>query len=255
MRPLALALLAALAAGPALGSAWTLPAGEGFAAQTVAWTRSSEAWDAAGRLRPAPDTETWETRTYLEYGLRDGLTAVAQLSVSHETVGEPTPDLRLGLDWADLGLRLRLGQWRGAVFAAQGTVRLPGAWGEVRPATLGATEPEFDSRLLAGRGWQALGLSGWLDLQAAHRLRTGPEADELRLDLTAGLRPLPRLMVIAQAFGRVAVEGGERDAKLGLSAAWEATPTWTVQLGAGITAWGRVATRETTAHLAIWRKF
>lgn len=249
-----LAALIALVPGFGWASAWTQPPGAGFAAVTVAFTEAARRFDRDGDLVPDPGFSKWESRAYGEYGLAEGLTAVGQVTLQRKTLGAGG-GARTGLEFAEAGLRGRLGQVAGGPVSVQGLLRLPGAWGSSDPAAQGATDPEADLRLLAGRSWAAWGAEGWADLQGAYRIRFGSEPDELRADLTLGWRATEALSLIGQGFATRAVEGRGADLKLQLSAVRALAPGWSVQVGAGAAVWGRDAAREVTGFAAVWRRF
>ncbi|MEO0679436.1 MAG: hypothetical protein AAF192_03370 [Pseudomonadota bacterium] len=259
MRLLA-ALLLALP-GPALAGAWTLPEGEGLTILTLSHTTTDRFFDGLGALDRGADLDKTEASVYLEYGLREGLTAIGQSTLSIRELGGATPDERTGLDYTELGLRARLAQPGPWVVSVQGSARVPGASEPASPAEIGLTEFEADGRLLLGRGFAWGERTGYADLQLGWRQRFDAPPNELRTDLTVGVRPVPEWLLIAQAFGTFA-DGSARtpftdasNVKAQLSAAYELAPGWTAQVGAFATVWGEDAAQEVGGLLSLWRAF
>lgn len=253
--------LALLLPDPSRAGAWTLPPGDGLAIFTLTHSRADRFFDGAGGLTSGADFAKTEASLYLEYGLAEGLTLLAQSTLAAKQVDGPVPDERAGLDYSELGLRLRLGRWNDYVFSAQASGRVPGASAPASPAEIGSTDPEVDLRLLAGRGFALGTSSGYVDLQLAYRLRLDDPPNEIRLDATFGWRPRPRWLALAQVFGTFAdgsargVFTDARFAKLQLSAAYELTERWTVQAGAFATPWGRDAAQENGVFASVWTAF
>ncbi|MEO1688652.1 MAG: hypothetical protein AAFU61_12165, partial [Pseudomonadota bacterium] len=118
-----------------------------------------------------------------------------------------------------------------------------------------------DGRLLLGRGFAWGERTGYVDLQLGWRQRFDAPPNELRTDLTVGVRPVPAWLLIAQAFGTFA-DGSARtpftdasNVKAQLSAAYELAPGWTAQVGAFATVWGEDAAQEVGGLLSLWRAF
>ena len=84
-------------------------------------------------------------------------------------------------------------------------------------------------RLQALRGFEAFGLPWFIEAQLGYRTR-GQSGDELRADLTLGLRPRPDLLLMAQSFsaftpGAVA-SGGYAAQKFELSGVYDLARDW-----------------------------
>ena len=128
MKPPLAALIALIVSipGPGWASAWTQAPGAGFAAATLAYAEADRRFDRDGALVPDPGYDKWETRAYAEYGLAEGLTAVGQLTLQRKTLGAGGGS-RGGVEFAEAGLRARLGHAGGGPVSVQGLLRLPGA--------------------------------------------------------------------------------------------------------------------------------
>lgn len=201
-RSLLLAASLALGAGEAAAGAWTRAEGEIFASQTLRYfsTEFSASRDV--------DFAKAALGFYAEYGLIDGLTLGVE------------GDQGLRLDDAGFGAqdgrargfaRLRLGQgpWGVAALEAGGSIALNGFTSPAVPG--GDDSREARVALQYGLGF-ATGLGpGWLDGSLAFAKFIGPRADEVKLDLTLGLRPDENWVATAQVF----VTRGLRNAAFG----------------------------------------
>ena len=127
---LALALLAAaggfFGAGfeAACGSAWLMPPGDGQIITYSAFSDTTRAFDANGKLIPVPDYRKFELGTYLEYGLTDWLTVVA--APAYDRVHTPTPGLSYnGLGESEIGARVGLYRSDMTVVSFEAGLRTP----------------------------------------------------------------------------------------------------------------------------------
>ena len=201
----AMAAVAIPGARPALAGAWTRAPGETFLSLSTSWYRTDDGGyeEVYGAL-------------YGEYGLREGVTVGGAAEWSRP-VGPAAP-LEDRLTWSGFA-RLRLHEGAagdplsvqiGASYARQGLQA-----GEPRQrATDGF---EIDLRGLYGRGFPTALGDAFYDAQAALRLRLGDPPDEVRLDLTAGLRPRGAegdwldgdWLALVQSFGVVSMRNGD----------------------------------------------
>ncbi|HWU13101.1 MAG TPA: hypothetical protein VN157_03730, partial [Caulobacter sp.] len=110
-------------------------------------------------------------------------------------------------------------------------------------------------RLLAGTSGQRRTMRGFAELQVA-RLRRSGLADETRVDVTAGLRPAPRWLLMVQTFA------GQADSKP-FRSRWcksEISVTrdlgaWSLQAGWRQAMLGRETPADHGPVLAVWRRF
>ena len=129
------------------------------------------------------------------------------------------------------------------------------------PAAVGYTSYEADVRALLGHGFTLGGMPSFIDVQLAQRFSTSGAPNEFRADLTFGIRPSERWLLLAQSFN-VMSEGAGGWAyssyeyyKLQLSAVYSITPALGVQAGAFTTYAGRNALQENGGILGVWYKF
>ena len=103
--------------------------------------------------------------------------------------------------------------------------------------------------------------TAFVDVQLAQRFRFSDPPNELRVDLTFGVRPVPTWLLMAQSFNVISQGDGGSGfpsyyySKLQLSAVYEFTPSFAVQLGGTTTYAGENALQENGVLLGIWYKF
>ena len=254
-------LLFSMTAHDARAGAWTQSQGNGVVILTAAHSMAERAFDASGSNTLPRDFSKTEIRLYAEYGLTDWATLVAQPEWRHKKTGDGQGEEVDGLGRVDAGLRVRLWQGDGKVVSVQASARMPGTSDDLAPANGGDTDWEADARVLYGRGFSLFGRNGFVDTQLGYRVRFGRPADELRLDLTAGLNVTPKALVLAQSFNTVSVGGADlpfldtREHKVSASVVYKVHDKWSVQVGGLLTVAGSNALEERGAILGIWRDF
>lgn len=205
---LALALACA-APSRARAGAWTLRGGEGQSILQSTAVHSGAEFGPSSKLYDSRPYDKVEVTLVFEYGATDWLTLIAAPQVLSISLGDPDAASYVGPGYVDVGGRVRLWQQEGAVVSAQVTGRLPGTGNSDSAAAVGYEDPELDLRLLAGFSFTLWGRPAYVDAQLAQRLRFGDPPDELRLDLTLGVRFAERWQVLAQSFNVISEGAGE----------------------------------------------
>jgi protein XagA len=273
-----------LCAGEARAGAWLYPEGRGQLILSTTFADARNAYDATGRLVQTPPYRKFETRAYLEHGATDWLTLTAEGSAMRFR-GAPPPidrseDLNIlieeakagapliiprpprrgvtyeGLGLGSVGARVRLFDYGDYAFSFEGSLRA--ASSEARRFLDMRDATQIDARLLMGRAFNLFGLPGFVDTQLAYRTR-GQNGDEIRLDLTAGVRPFERLMIMAQSFSAIAPRGGPPTLmaaqKLQFSAVVEVAPALSIQIGAVAAPRGANSPAERGLIGAVWWRY
>ena len=252
--------LAVLVGAPAaaFGGAWTLPQGTGQLIATLyGWTGFVPPWGG----NPPVNQSRFDAQAYVQYGLTDSLTVFGQTAFEHYALGRPTPDTYNGLDYSDLGLRAKLwstGEW---VVSGEAAAFIPGAHDAKAPAQEGNTGWAGEARLNVGRNFALGWLPGFVDAEAAYRLRTEGPPDEWHGDLTVGFKFTPRWMLMLQDFTTVSMKSTNRTFPAWRSSTVEASVVyalndkWSVQVGLFSTVWTVKTNTEHGAVLALWCNF
>jgi hypothetical protein len=182
----------------ARGGAWLMPPGDGQVSYVFFGFHPSVR--CARHLIPVPAYKKFELGTYIEYGLTNWLTLVA--APSYDRIQNPPPGQSYnGLGESEIAARVGLYRSDTSVISFQAGLRSPGgsfadSLGpfEVRRAA------SLDVRGLAGHNVVVAGMDGFVEAQAGYRFYAAGQPGEWRIDLTMGLRPWPRLLVMLQSF-------------------------------------------------------
>ncbi|MGZ9114441.1 MAG: hypothetical protein ACXW3K_07445 [Brevundimonas sp.] len=249
--------LAALAgAGAADAGPWTQPEGHGQVILKYEDMRADRGFDMDGSLADLPaERRDSALGLFAEYGLSDRFTL--QLKGDWQTGEDAFVDydgrgpLEIGVTWQ---------AWRDDRTA----VSLYGGYadgGEGRNAGYappGQGDDDWELRASVGRSfggsggrWGASG--GFVELQGARRLRQGLP-DEIRVDATAGAHFSDEWMVLAQAYGGKADDGGARWLSVETSVVRH-LGDWSLQAGWRQAVAGRETPESGGPVVALWRRF
>lgn len=274
-----IAVFACFATTVARAGAWLWPENHGQALLTTTFADAQKAYDSNGRLVATPPYRKFETQLYIEHGVADGLTFVGEgaamdfsgasettidlaRSIAEAKAGLPISDGRTpGLHYQGLGLgaagaRLQLARFGDYILSTQATLR---AASPQARRFLDMRQPvAADARLLLGRFFTLAGMSGFLDSQIGFR-SGGQNGSEARLDLTAGMRPFPDFLIMAQSFSAVAPRGGVAPVmaaqKFQLSAVYDVTSSISLQIGGVIAILGVNSPAERGVFSGLWWRY
>lgn len=251
-----LAAMAFLAAGgPAAADAWTQPKGKGQVILKFEDMRAGRGFDMSGALVDLPeDRRETIVGVFAEYGVTDRLTlrfkgdwqSGEDAFVDYEGRGP----LEVGVNWQVWrDDRAALSLYAG--YADGGEGRNAGY------AAPGVGDRDWEVRASAGRsfgGFTRWGPTGsFVEFQAARRIRQGLP-DETRVDATAGAHLGDDWMILAQAFGGQADDGGPRWLSLEASVVRD-LGDWSLQAGWRQSVAGRETPESGGPVIAVWRRF
>lgn len=247
-------------AGRAGASAWNRPAGTGLAIFGFDGEAGSTYYDPAGRPAPARAFSKQEASAYVEYGATDWLTVIARPTLDRVAVGAPDGGRYAGFGGGTVGA-----QWQALVFgparlAVQGSLGVPARTARDNPALDGSRSREAELRALGGVSLP-LPFRPFIDLEGAFRARSGGAADQWRADLTAGLYPTDKLLVLVRSSTLVPTgradprDAAGRSTRVDLEGVYALSQDWAIQAGAFRTAWERGSLRERGVTLGLWRYF
>jgi protein XagA len=245
-----------------VAGAWTLEEGRGQIIFNPSAMVATKRFDRKGTARSTDRFLKQDNQTLVEYGWKQGLTLILHSSQRTESFLLDGADQRVLTTGLGGGAQAEIWRREGIVLSAQFTATptlersLPALDRRFGPRT------EADARLLAGYSFEIGGWSGFAEAQAGYRWRSGRHADELRLDLTVGIRPVPQVLLLLQAMNAFAIQQGSattgerpRQHKLQASVVLDITPTWSLQGGVFTSIAGRDALKERGVMLGVWRKF
>jgi hypothetical protein len=218
-------------------------------------------FDNAGRARPADRFVKSDNIAQIEYGFREDLTLLLRTEQRGEAYTLNGDPQRVMTSAIGGGGRIALWRQDRLIVSFQATAQ-SGLERSI-PALDRRFGPrhEADARLLVGYGGVVLGMDVFAEAQAGYRWRSGRHADEARLDLTLGVRPLSRFLVLLQSFNSLSLrrmpgdDGRYRQHKLQVSGVLDLTETWSMQAGVFGSVAGRNGLRERGVVLGVWRKF
>ena len=156
---------------------------------------------------------------------------------------------------------MKIARYEDVVFSAQAVAHVAGSHNRDNPALIGNTGNEFDFRVLAGMPFAIADFPGFVDVQLGYRFRRDGPPNELRLDMTLGVRPFERLLLMLQSFNIVAPAAGAagypamRQHKLQASAVLDFGKAYSVQAGAFTTVAARNARHEYGLISGVWYRF
>lgn len=249
--------------------AWPQPKGGGQVIVTTSHYATTGFFDADGKRRGQNGGyQKDEINLFAEYGLTEDVTLGIQPSYQWvQTRGGAGTQREDGL--ADTAFYLRERVWHDDdnVFSLQQLVTVPGPYERNDPAALGYGQSDLELRGLFGHGGKVKAVPYFVDFQAAFRKRFDDPADEMRMDITAGLKPEPGWMILAQSFNTIGMRnasdasfvtasGPDYDlAKIRLSGVVDITDTVALQFGAEADVYGRNTGAGKTLFIGIWRSF
>ncbi len=260
-----LVLAMVLPTKPAIAGAWSTGRGRGQVISTSLFDRAVRGFDESGVLGRAVDFTKWEENFFLEYGLADHTTLVAQTvwqDLTYSTSGQQADFSGFGESY--LGVRQLVWQDKKTVLSGQMGVFLAGGGEVIADADLGFGDASLEMRGLLGRSVKFSGRDGFAELQIARRLRQKPFPNEWRAEASAGLDISPNLQIMGQGFyAKVKTRGQNlptsiRDnERLKLQASLvvrrSAKTSW--QFGAFETVRGKSIIRERGGFFAVWTRF
>lgn len=215
-------------------------------------SRADQTFDAAGGRLAMPDRTDESLSLYVEHGLTQRLTLQGKVGWTRGDDGVVDYD---GRGPVELGVRYALTRGgRGAVSFYLGAVQA-GAGRNAGYAVPGAGGTDLEARLMAGRSVTLAGHPAFVEGQLARLDRSGLP-DETHLDLTLGVEPSDRWLLLVQTYAGQADAPGVRPAWLKLEvSAVRRLGDWRLQAGWRQSVAGRASPVEGGPVLAIWRAF
>lgn len=238
--------------GPAWAGAWPMKDGEGLAILKYEDQKADTGFGPDGVEVAIARRHDQTLSLYGEYGLTDRLTLQAKTAltrghddfVDYEGLGSVELGLRYALLHTD---RSVVSLYLGA--ARDGVGRNAGYAAPRQGAT------DLEARLLAGTSGQWRTMQAFAEFQVARLKRSGL-ADETRVDVTAGLKPRPRWLLMAQTFAGQADSQPVRSrwCKSEISLTRD-LGVWSLQAGWRQTILGRETPADRGPVVAVWRRF
>lgn len=259
-RLIILALLANFAAPAARAQTFLQPEGQARIIANPIVSTSDHGFDDSGNATPIDTYDQVEVYVNGEYGLTRDVTLL--LGTSYRDVSIANSDKTSGLDYTDLGARVRLAQGDGFVVSGQVLAYIPGSKYHSNIAQLGDTDAQYDLRLGAAKSFRIAGLDSFFYVEGAYRFRNGEPPNEMHVDATFGLHPAPRLLLLASSYNTISDGPGTgvfaydyRYDDVYLSGVYDLTKALSLQLGLHGTMAGRNALRQRGFFTGLWVNF
>ena len=243
-----------------------LPENYGQFIAGIGFSEGSRTFNNQGRAEPSPAYRKIAASGFVEYGYTPWLSLVAAPTLARE--GNSAANTVTGSDSSAFGARLRLAESATDVLSIQTLVQPPLAPGDraTQLADGGGRNLAVDIRLMFAHTFSVFGMPTFIEMAPGARVRADPFPSEARLDVTFGIRPVARLLLLAQTFLSSAPSAGSLMSqagyvattaygKLQVSAVYDIGPRWSVQLGVFRTIVGINTVRETGPLGAVWYRF
>ncbi|MDC7681662.1 hypothetical protein PQU92_00090 [Asticcacaulis sp. BYS171W] len=224
-------------------------------AETVSADRGFNA--AGDKAIPLASWEEKRLTVYADHGINDLFSVFGKLNL--QDIQTATDDFS-GLGSVEIGVKTALYRDDHSVVSASVSVD---GFGEGRRADFDETgndDPDIEARLYGGYGFTVGSKPAFIDAQIARRVRGGMDADQWRVDVTAGLTPSPKWLVLGQVYV------GQTDKRQGFQARWthgeisavrffDDKQTLGVQVGYRQTLSGENVPETKTITVGLWKRF
>ena len=248
---------------------WPHAPGSGELITTVSRMRANERTEdkidtSTGRVSPYRYRKT-EICSYLELGLFENLTALGELAHTKErselVVGTFEND---GISRIKAGFRYAIGTWEETLFSVQPLVTLHLEDISDNPAMIHNGDVDAELALVLARSGKSLGLDVFTVQEIGWSYRNSDRPDEMRADVTLGVKPWSGTMFLvkslnAAAFERVGNDKVYRSNKLALSAVQDLPanilPGASLEFGVERLIDGEATIEDTTFRLGLWYRF
>lgn len=239
--------------------------GHGEVIDTLSRLSGGERYESDGRKRWTSRYTKWELSSYAEYGLTGRLTLIGEAAYSREKTNYYSEEPEdWGFSRVKAGARLSLGTWQDTLFSLQPLIALHLTRAPDDPAATKSGDIDTELGLVLARNETLYGLDIFSVQEIAYRYRDRSRPDEVRADVTFGLKPAPGTMLLAKSLNTGALKqtpDGElfRSSKLSLSVVQALPEDWlpgmSVEAGAEQTVFGRSTLDGTTYRIAVWYRF
>jgi len=246
------ALAALCVAGTAHAGAW--PQAPGATQVIIGYepAAAKHGWDANGQQVPLGNWREQSASVFVDHGVTPHLTVTARVTYKDYHTDF---DRFSGLSSIELGGRWTVRRTDKAVFALGGSVESgKGRRSDFDVSTRQGTDT--DLRAYYGENFRFHGIEAFADIQLARHLRQY-DADQWRADVTYGLKPSPKWLLLGQVFaGRTdrRAWGRAEWANAQFSAVRDFGPLC-VQMGWRRTLYGRNVPVVNALIVGLWRSF
>jgi len=260
--------------GNAFAGAWMQPDGGGQVITTATYYATDSFFNKHGsRIDQTSRYRKDSLDAYAEYGLSEAYTFGIQPTydwVSNKGGGINASEN--GLADTPIFLRERIWHDDNNVFSVQELATIPGPYDKHSQAALGYGQSDLELRGLYGHSGDMTipylnNLPYFTDIEGAYRERFDGPANELRMDLTFGVKPEDGLMLLAQSFSIAGLGNATTNSfvppsapnydlsKIQLSGVVDVPYGFSLQAGGSVDVYGRNTGGGESLFIAVWRSF
>ncbi len=170
----------------------------------ASFSDSTRYFDSNGKLIPIPAYQKFSLGTYIEYGLTNEFTLIAQPFFDSDKQSTSPSPTRLTTGGTEIGLRAGLGTIAGTLISVQATAHVPFV---SRAPILNFDQDTVlagDFRLLLGRSFKVGDFDCFADLEGSYRVEGEDQPGAWHADVTLGARPRHDILLMVQSFATIA---------------------------------------------------
>lgn len=204
----------------------------------------------------------FDTNTYAEYGLTHNTTIGGKVVYGVSTLSEPSgASSQSGFSEIEFFLQRTIHRTDRSVFAAQISAGVPSRFGSGARDSLISDGMDVEATALFGSTLATRPVKIFTAAETAYRKRTGDSADQLNAQLTFGVEPGRRWLLLADLFSTVSLRnqtpgGADFDVlKIQPAIVYRATNRMSLELGFNQEFGGRNIEEGRTVFLGLWSAF
>ena len=248
---------------PAMAGAWPQTPGDIQIIVPFSSTTASKTYDDDREAVRRNRYTKQELAPYIEYGFSENITLIGNFALTHERsswLGTPISDRAVSR--IETGARFALGTWQNTLFSIQPLLAWHGAASTDDPFASRRGDIDGEIDITMGQNFTWLGMNGFTDNLIGIRVRPANRPSELKANLTIGLRPFERTMIMLKSESYTSFSGGGgaapsqvQSSKLGFSFVREIDKTVSLELSAMASVSGRNTIKERSLGLGLWYHF
>ena len=260
--------------GQAFAGAWTQDKGNTQIILTGSYYGANKLWDNSGHKQSQPSYGKYELNPYLEYGLQDGLTAGASLTLQRTHQDKAAPGVfsasagqsNWGMGDSEFFLRKRVFQNGTYVLSVEPMVKVPSPESAADQPRIGSSHYDAGVGVSGGYTFEAYGHQHYADIDTQFRHRFGAPHDQVHLAGTLGINVAPQWTIMPQTFVTLRTDSNPSNAftqspdddynltRLQLSALYKMSEDLSLQFGGFTDIDGKNAGTGNGLLVALWKK-
>lgn len=247
-----------------IAGAWPQTKGQLQLITTSLYYHNDSFYNTEGNKQSSPTYQKLELNPYIEYGLTPDITLGANIFLQHL---HQSGFSNYGLgnsEWFMITPVLEGSNW---IISAKPLISIPSPHSATGTPPIGSRNIEAQGGFLAGYAFEAFSHQHFIQADLGYRKRLGNVTDQLRADVSIGLRLMDGWMLLPQAFltrtvgstSMVSLTQSPRDeyelTKLQLTTVVTLSPTYAIQIGAFSHVEGKNTGAGEGVLIALWNRF